>query len=93
MTNFALGAMGGVEYDFNCAGMCKTSTYFTFSNVTKGAPTQNCSVAVEHFAHEVGKTAKAWFWVFFTFIFLAAVYFCPLWSKDYNHLSSPLLGK
>jgi hypothetical protein len=38
LTKFGMDAMGAVETDFKCAGMCQVSTFYTFSNVTRGPP-------------------------------------------------------
>lgn len=38
MVKFGMDAMGAVETDFHCAGMCGTSPFYTFSNVTRGPP-------------------------------------------------------
>jgi len=97
-TKFGVNALGAVESDFNCAGMCKNTTLFTFSNVTVGPPTiygefGNCSYALENFANNVAKTAKTWYWIFFSVLTVAALYLSSLWWKDHNHLHSPLLGK
>ena len=92
-TKFALSALGGVETDFNCSGACKTSLTFTFSNVTHGPPSQNCSIAVEHFAVQVAKTARTWFWLYFALTLFAALYLVSHWSKEHNKLRTPLLGK
>jgi hypothetical protein len=35
---FGMNAMGAVEHDFECAAMCSTSVFYTFSNVTNGPP-------------------------------------------------------
>ncbi|CDW87388.1 UNKNOWN [Stylonychia lemnae] len=34
-----------LEFDFNCASMCKQSRFWTFSNVTQGPPHQNCATS------------------------------------------------
>jgi len=38
LANFGLEAMGAVETDFSCAGMCGNSYLYTFSDVTRGPP-------------------------------------------------------
>jgi len=39
MVNLGLEAMGGMESDFKCAGMCaKPAMFYTFSDVSMGPP-------------------------------------------------------
>ena len=38
-----------VEEEFDCATMCETSRYFTFSDVAEGIPPKNCTQAVYDF--------------------------------------------
>jgi len=37
-----LDILAAVEKDFECAGMCLSSKYYTFSTVSNGPPTQTC---------------------------------------------------
>lgn len=38
-----LNVMRKLEEKFDCAGICTTSTYYTFSDVNRGQPTDECS--------------------------------------------------
>jgi len=86
-------ALGAVETDFGCAGMCGESSFYSFSEVSRGPPTQNCSIAVTNFVSEVSSSAKGWFWSFASIIFVCGVYLSFYWSEKHNKLESPLLGK
>jgi len=61
---FGVDIMGGVEKDFDCAGMCTISTYYTFSDIGDGMPTQNCSRALDSFVGKASNVASIWFGIF-----------------------------
>jgi len=88
-----MAALGAVETDFGCGGMCQVSNLYSFSEVSRGPPTQNCSIALTEFITEVSSTTKGWFWTFSSIIFLCGAYLSFFWSKKHNKLESPLLGK
>jgi hypothetical protein len=83
--------MGAVENDFSCAGMCGKSYLYTFSDVRKGPPPQNCSQALNDFVETAATKAVRWFYTYFFITFVCALYMCLLWKKQHNHLDSPLL--
>ncbi|CDW80637.1 tetraspanin family protein [Stylonychia lemnae] len=41
-----ISVLDGVERDFNCAGFCINSKFFTFSEVSQGPPPQTCVKAI-----------------------------------------------
>lgn len=49
---FGLNALGAVENEFTCAGFCKKSIFYTFSEVDNGPPFQNCTIALSEFAED-----------------------------------------
>jgi hypothetical protein len=59
--------------------MCTGSDLFSFSDVSRGPPQQNCSIAVTNFAAEVASTTQGWFWTFATITFLTGVYLSYFW--------------
>jgi type II secretory pathway component PulF len=71
--------------------MCGNPYMYTFSDVRRGLPNQNCSAAVTRYVDETITTLSIWFWIYFTIILVAAIFMCFLWSKDHNKLHSPLL--
>jgi len=91
-TRFGFDAMGAVEYDFQCAGMCQKSNIYSFSDTSMGPPPQNCSVAVVNFANSV--TSKmAWYcWFWGISLFACGVFMCFMWGQTNNKLTHPLLG-
>jgi len=54
---FGISVMGAIEKDFDCAGMCLSSVYFTFSEVEDGRPEITCAEALKKFAEKAGSTA------------------------------------
>jgi len=89
---FTLDALGAVEEDFGCAGMCTISSLYSFSDTAEGLPTQNCSVAIVNFAIEVGKKTSIWSWIFGIPLLFSAIFTCFLWNKKHSKIESPLLG-
>lgn len=89
---FAFNILGAVETDFNCAGFCRTSKYFTFSNVTRGPPTQSCTVAINEWMSSAVTLASVFFWIFFVLTLAAFVLTIVLTRKPISELESPLLG-
>jgi hypothetical protein len=47
-----LDALGAVEDEFTCSGMCRVSLFYTFSDVANGPPFQNCTEAIADFAED-----------------------------------------
>jgi len=90
---FGMAALGGVEADFGCAGMCASSNLYSFSEVSNGPPTTNCSIGVTTFISEVSSSTQKWFWTFATLTLLCGAYLSFFWSEKHNKLESPLLGK
>jgi len=37
-----LTALGAMEEDFECSGMCEAATYYSFSDASKGVPETGC---------------------------------------------------
>jgi len=85
--------MGAVETDFTCAGMCGTSYLYAFSEVSRGPPGQNCSVAVSEFVDNVTSKMSCWCWTFGVLILFVSIFSSFLWRSKGNELDSPLLGK
>jgi len=53
--------------------MCGTSKYFSYSDVARGQPGQNCTIAIEKFMDEVARKAAGTYWTFSSVLFL---FFC-----------------
>lgn len=47
--DIALKGVGGMEYDFECAGMCLPSKFYAFSKVGRGPPPQTCVVGINNY--------------------------------------------
>lgn len=59
-----LNILGAVEKDFECAGYCKLSPFYSFSTVSNGPPFQNCTVGINKVME---KSARITLWSGITF--------------------------
>jgi len=63
-----------IENDFNCASMCHTSKYFTFSEISKGEPPNNCSTAVIKYTNDLAFKSFICYWLFGIIILVCILY-------------------
>jgi len=75
--------------------MCGTSKYFSYSDVARGQPGQNCTIAIEKFMDEVARKAAGTYWTFSSVLFLFFVYITWFaYRKEHHHqIESPLLWR
>jgi len=92
-TRFGIDAMGAVELDFSCAGMCQNSYIYSFSNTSYGPPNQNCSIAVTNWVEMVTGKMANYCWTFGFLLLFCGIFMCFLWVPDSHKLHSPLLLK
>jgi len=94
MVNLGLEAMGGMETDFQCAGMCdKPATFYTFSDVTQGPPKRNCSIAVENWLNDAAPYTQGSLLSFGFAMLICGAFMCLLWSNKHHSIESPLLSR
>jgi len=88
-----LAALGGMETDLECAGMCSPvpATFYTFSDVAVGKPTQNCSIAAETFLNNAAPYVAGCLWTFGLLTLICAAFVSLLYTKKTADISSPLL--
>jgi hypothetical protein len=89
---FGLKALGAVEHDFQCAGFCRNSTFFSFSNVTLGQPTQHCHEGITTYVEDKRTQFAAFFWPASAAMLGAAIYITCMVMKKKHRLTEPLLG-
>jgi len=92
--NLGLTALGAIEDDFGCAGMCRKSTYYSFSDASKGLVDEYCQKQITNWLRDAAPYTAGWMWTFGILTLLCAIFMCLLWQKDEHVLigSSPLLG-
>ena len=83
---FALDALGGVEADFECSNMCGIPYLYTFSDVSKGIPIQNCHNALLKFVNWRKITFTVGFWILFVLTMICTIFMFRMWKHDYTEL-------
>eukprot|EP00349_Pseudokeronopsis_sp_Brazil_P002323 CAMPEP_0202972094 /NCGR_PEP_ID=MMETSP1396-20130829/33330_1 /ASSEMBLY_ACC=CAM_ASM_000872 /TAXON_ID= /ORGANISM="Pseudokeronopsis sp., Strain Brazil" /LENGTH=87 /DNA_ID=CAMNT_0049702131 /DNA_START=643 /DNA_END=903 /DNA_ORIENTATION=- len=71
--------MGALEHDLSCAGMCKSSHLYSFSQVSEGPPPRNCSVAAEDLVDKISTRAMVWGWLLGGLLLMCALFSCLVW--------------
>lgn len=89
---FGLRVLGAVETDFTCAGYCRNSTFFTFSNLTYGAPHSHCHESITEYVSDMTTAVAATMWTSSALTLGAFIYLALLLTRKDNHLTEPLLG-
>jgi len=95
MATIGLNALGGMEYDFECAGMCAgPATFYTFSDVAMGVPTSNCSIAFEKWLNDSAPYLSGCLWTFGILTAICAAFVSMLFTRKTNDIdTSPLLSR
>lgn len=89
-----LEALGAMEQDFMCAGMCDLSRYYTFSDVSIGKPSITCKEAVTDVVSSNATFAAIWFWIFTVLTLGCFIVIAMMSSRKYHDdLVEPLIGK
>mmetsp|Transcript_48674 Transcript_48674/g.35832 ORF Transcript_48674/g.35832 Transcript_48674/m.35832 type:complete len:91 (+) Transcript_48674:580-852(+) len=86
-----MAALDATETEFQCAGLCELSKFYTFSEVGLGPPYQNCTQAINDYV-----SSKFPLWAAFFFIFaitlacgiVASFMICCCYKKD-----EPMFGR
>jgi len=82
-TEFGMHAMGALELDFSCAGMCTYSPIYSFSEVSRGPPERSCAIAVEDSVEKVSSKVALWCGIFGLVTLICAIFSCFIWNlKD-----------
>jgi hypothetical protein len=88
-----LTALGAMEEDFECSGMCAPATFYSFSDASKGVPEYGCKAKIVEFLDNAGPYAAGWMWTFGILTLFCAIFMSLLWTEKHNLIHSPLLGK
>jgi len=86
-----LNALKAVEHDFECAGMCFSSKFYSFSDVGEGVPEQTC---VEGINHVMTHAARICLWSGLVFGLITLIGFIVSVSLSFqkrSDLEEPLL--
>jgi len=79
-----LGALGALEEDFECAGMCHPAKYYSFSDASTGVPSTGCKNQIVSFLDRAGPYAAGWMWTFGILTLLCAIFMSLMWSEKHN---------
>lgn len=86
-----LNVLDAVERDFDCAGMCYSSVYYTFSQVSDGPPERTCEKGIEKVLNKAATITKVSGIIFLIFTLLGFIMSFFLIFRKKDDIEEPLL--
>jgi len=85
--------LNAIETDFNCSSMCDSSKWFSFSDVSRGIPPQNCTIAIERYLDDLASKAAGTYGTFAGITLVFFIYLTWFAYRKKHDIESPLLWK